>query len=663
MLSDVPRGLWPSFLIRLAVIGFAVLWIYSPVCNPTKPAEWLWDDNDLLTSNLTVQHRLSDDPSVPPADLASLLKIWLFPDDLDYFPLTSTVFWAEWPFFSMDPRTGGRVQVGGPAVAWPMGYHLTNVLLHLCGATMLWRLLAVMKVPGAWLAGLLFAVHPVCVESVAWVSELKNTLSLPLFLLAASEYVLFDDLAGGPADMAVKHGKRAETHYLRSVVLFLLSMLSKTSMVAFPAVILLHAWWKRNAVTLRDLIRAMPFALISLALGLITLSFQHGRAIGAEKILVGGFASRLATAGMSILWYIRLLIWPDQLLPIYPRWDVDPPRAWQFLPWAVVAGVGLWCWSHRDGWGRHALFASGVFLLMVAPVLGFVPMSYMRISWTADHFIYLPMVALVGLVAAGVAHGYERTPQRERPRVVVAVAAVLALLMILSFRYAACWVNEDVLWTHTLAANDSAWQAHNRLGSRKLARGQVEDAIRHFRRATSLRPDLGETHNNLGTGYMKQAKVAGRQGDAAAAEKLVGMAIEEFATACRLAPHSTVMRDNLFNLLAAGGRFEELAEAVRGFLESSPDDPTLLNIYGVALHKSGRREEAAVQYRKVLAVDPGNTDARENLAAALEDRTGSGAPDVRQGDASGSSGEKSPGEDAERERVPDGTGPVPSAPQ
>jgi protein O-mannosyl-transferase len=631
MASDSPRDRWQDLFIRLAIIGFAVLWIYSPVCSPTLPAEWLWDDNDLLTSNLTVQHRLSADPAVPPADLATLVKLWVFPDGLDYFPLTSTVLWAEWPLFSMDPRTGGPVQPGGPAVAWPTGYHLTNVLLHLLGAMLLWRLLAVMKLPGAWLGGLLFAVHPVCVESVAWVSELKNTLSLPLFLLAATEYVLFDDSVGGPGESAAVEGKRADAHYVRSIAFFLLAMLAKTSMVAFPAVILLHAWWKRNAVTTRDLVRSAPFFLISLVLGLITLSFQHGRAIGAEKIVVGGLASRLATAGMAILWYVRLLIWPDQLLPIYPRWEVDPPRAWQFLPWAAVVGVGLWCWRHRAGWGRHALFAMGFFLLMVSPVLGFLTMSYMRITWVADHFVYLPMIGLVGLVAAGVAHRYEQTPELVQPRIAVAVAGVIALLSILSFRYAACWVNEDALWTHTLARNDSAWQAHNRLGVRKLARGRVENvepadriqdlgALHHFRRATALRPDLGETHNNLGTAYFEEAKTVARRGDQVAAAQLMDLAIEEFAAACRLTPHASFVRDNFFKMLAATGRFNELADAVRGFLEKSPDDPELLNTYGVALHKSGRREDAVVQYRKVLAIDPGNKDAEENLAAALGDQ-------------------------------------------
>lgn len=630
---DTFRDPWQDLLVRLAVIAFTTLWIYSPVCSPTQPAEWLWDDNDLLTGNLTVQHRLSADPAVPPAHLATLGKLWLDPDGLDYFPLTSTALWAQWPFFSMDPRTGGIPQADGFAVAWPPGFHTTSVLLHMFAAILLWRLLAIMRLPGAWLGGLLFAVHPVCVESVAWVSELKNTLSMPLFLIAATDYVRFDDAVNrmvhsvGPADIG-----RARVHYAVAVVCFLLAMLAKTSMVAFPVVVLLYVWWKRGAVKSGDLARAAPLFLISLALGIVTLSFQHGRAIGEEKIPVGGLVSRMATAGMSIGWYLKLLAWPENLLPIYPRWQVDPPQAWQFLPWVGMAAITWGCWRHRATWGRHVLFSFGFFLLMLAPVLGFVTISYMRITWVADHFVYLPMIGLVGLVAAWVGNIYERTPAREQPRIVAATAAVLALLAILSFRYAACWINEDVLWTHTLARNDSAWQAHNRLGVRKLARGRIEDiepaakpedfgAMHHFLRATALRPDLGETHNNLGTGYLAQAKAAARRGDKDKAASLIDAAIGELAEACRLASHASHMRDNFLNMLAATGRFGDLAAAARGFLERNPNDVGLLNTYGVALHRAGSREQAMEQYRKVLAIDPGNRDARENLAAALEEKS------------------------------------------
>jgi tetratricopeptide (TPR) repeat protein len=757
---------WQDFLVRLAIISLAVLWMYSPVCNPTLPADWLWDDDQLLTANLTVQHRVSPDPSTPPDHLGTLAKLWFNPDGADYFPLSYTALWAQWPFFSVDPRNGGPVLPGGPAVAWPPGYHLVTVLLHLLGALSLWKLFAVLKLPGAWLGALLFAVHPVCVESVAWVSELKNTLSLPLFIWACIHFIRFDELV---EDDAAPDDPRVTLHYVLAIAFFLLAMFAKTSVVAMPVLILLYAWWKRNTVSVRDLVYAAPFFVISIVLGVITISYQHGRAIGQETIVVPsyigdgsanyregsvkvssrtveittgdgsrihagplqseadyervprelrlrvrevggrvgtttfpdgirvrvfdepanksvavyavdgrpiyagplrdaadlgkvpeqwqrrvsavdrgigwpslkGFLSRLAIAGTSFLFYLGLFAWPVNLLPIYTRWDIDlldlsrggeaGEMLFYLLPIPVIIGAAWWFWRNRETWGRHALFAFGFFLLMVAPVLGFITISYMRITWAADHFIYLPMIALIGLMAAGVAGWFERTSESERSLIVAAAAVVIAALAVLSHNYAACWVNEDALWTHTLTYNENAWQAHNRLGAKKFSRGHVENiepanripnlgAYHHFTRSTALRPDLGETHNNLGTAYSVRANAAAQRGDKAAADTNMRLAIEQFAEACRVTPHVPAIRLNLANAMASSGRFAEAADEYEKLLEREPGNPMLINNYGVALYRSGKKEEAIVQFRKALKIAPGLKDAQESLAVALGEK-------------------------------------------
>jgi len=639
--------LWP---LKAAVIALAVMWIYSPVCNPTLPADWLWDDDQLLTANPVVQHRLSPDPAAPTDHVGSLMKLWFNPDGADYFPLSYTALWAQWPFFKMDPRNGGPAVPGGPAVAWPPGYHIVTVLLHLIGALSLWRLFSVMKLPGAWLGALIFAVHPVCVESVAWVSELKNTLSLPLFLWACIHYIRFDDLV---QDGEAPDSRRAATHYVASIVLFLLAMFAKTSVVPMPVLILFYAWWKRNTVTLRDLVFAAPFFAISVVLGLITIWYQHGRAIGQEKILVGGLDSRLASSGMSVLWYLKLLAWPVNLLPIYTKWEVDPPKLWQFLPWPLIGAAFWWFWQKRATWGRDAIFAFGFFLLMVAPVLGFITISYMRITWAADHFIYLPMIGIVGLVAAGLANWYDRSTDDERSLITSGALVVLSALTIMSFRYAACWVNEDALWTHTLTHNPNAWQAHNRLGAKKFARGHVENmgpeagmdpqtsigpgiriqnlgAFYHFTWSTKLRPDLGETHNNLGTAFSAKAVAASQRGDKRSADEFMRLAVDQFAEACRVTPHVPAIHVNLANSLAAAGRFDDAAAKYRELLEREPENPALINNYGVALYKSGKTEESIVQFRKALRLAPNLKDAQESLAVALGEKPDLSAPQPSQ---------------------------------
>jgi Flp pilus assembly protein TadD len=602
---------WRDLILHAAILTLAVLWVYSPVLHPVFPADWLWDDDQLLTVNATVQHRVSPDPKAPPEHLETLAKLWFNPDGADYFPLSYTALWAQWPLFGM----------------WPTGYHLVTVLLHLAGSLLLWRLLVVMRIPGAWLAAMIFAVHPACVESVAWVSELKNTLSLPLFLLAAINYVKFDELIGD--DQTPLWGAdappRAVRHYVLALVYFLLAMFAKTSVVMLPVVLLLYAWWKHGRVTFRNLACTAPFFLISLVLGLITIYYQWSRAIGQETILVGGIASRIASAGMSILWYMRIIFWPVNLLPIYPRWEVDPPKVWQLLAWPVIGAVGWWFWKNRAAawppqWGRHALFAFGFFLLMVAPVLGFVTISYMRITWAADHFIYLPMIAIVALVSAGLTVWYERAAAAERPVLLAGLAVLLAALTFLGFGYAGCWVNEDALWEHTLKHNFEAWQAHNRLGAKKFARGDVEGAHFHFQNSTRLRPDLGETHNNLGTTLSARAQMFAQRGDQGAATREMSAAIDQFAEAVRVTPHVPAIRVNLANALAAAGRFEEAAAKYRELLEMEPNNPALINNFGVALYKQGKKDESIVQFRRALELAPDLKDAKESLAVALGEK-------------------------------------------
>ena len=593
---------WRERILKAALIVLAGLWCYSPSYH----GDWLWDDDQLLTQNMTVQHRVSPDPNVPPDSLRTLAKLWFNPDGADYFPLSYTALWAQWPFFGLRST----------------GYHVTTILLHIAGALLLWALLTKMKIPGAWLSALVFVVHPVCVESVAWVSETKNTLSLPLFLLACLCWVGQDE----QADQA-----KRQRLYAGAIVFFLLSMFAKTSVVAFPVVTLLYAWWKRGKVTKQDVILALPLFAISIVLGIVTISYQWGRAIGQEKIIVGdllsvgGFASRMAIAGMAILHYLASIVWPVNLLPIYPRWEVDPPKAWMFLAWPVIGAGVWWMWKNREAvfpprWGHHALFAFAFFLLMVAPVLGFVTISYMRITWVADHFIYLPMISIIALLCAGAMTWFERAQEESQPTFLAGGALMVAMLGILSFYGAVSWMDEDHMWEHTLKHNFEAWQAHNRLGAKKFSRGDVDGAHFHFQNSTRLRPDLGETHNNLGTTLSARAQAFAQRGDQAGAKREMDAAIEQFAEACRVTPHVPAIHVNLANALAAAGRFPEAGDKYRELLGKEPGNPALMNNYGVALYKQGKKEEAIVQFKKALEIAPNLKDARESLAVATGEK-------------------------------------------
>ncbi|MFM8634178.1 MAG: tetratricopeptide repeat protein [Planctomycetia bacterium] len=554
-----------AILIQAALIVLAGLWIYSP----TYHGDWLWDDDVVLTNN----------PTVLSGSLAGLVKLWVNPDGLDYFPLSYSAFWLQ-------------AMVFGPQST---GYHVTSILLHIASGLLLWALLGKMKIPGAWVTAFAFTIHPVCVESVAWVAETKNTLSLALFLASCIFWVGQDDEVPGP---------KRERLYLCSLAFFLLAMFAKTSVVAMPVLTLLYAWWKRGTVTMQDAVRAAPMFLISIVLGIITMQYQWGRAIGVEGVPVGGIDSRIATAGMAILFYLVTIVWPVHLLPIYPRWDVDPPKAWQFLPLILIGGAAWWLWKNRaTPWGRNAILAFGFFLLMIAPVLGLVDISYMRITWVADHFLYLPMIGPLALFVAAAAVWLGKRNERERTVFAAMAAGLMVFLAANSYFYAINWMDEDHLWEHTLASNHEAWQAHNRLGVRKLNRNDLDGAYYHFRNSSRIRPDLGETKNNLGVVLSKKGRIDD--------------AIKAYEEAAQASPQILGIHFNLADAYLQVGKLTEARDYFEKLLEAQPSNAVFLHKHAIALFKLGEKEKAIAELRRVLELDPNYADARRNLDMML----------------------------------------------
>jgi len=533
--------------------------VYAPAFH----GDWLWDDDQEITENPVLR------------DPGGLTKIWTGNAGADFFPLKTTIQWGLFRFLKTNKT----------------GYHLVNVLLHLTSALLVWRLFERLNVKQAWLGGLLFCIHPILVESVAWISELKNTLSLPFLLLSMLAYIKFDE-----------RGCRSD--YFWAVGLFLASILCKTSVVMYPFVVVLFCWWKRGRLGWSDILRSVPFFVVSLALGLITIHFQHDRAIGTETILVGGWASRTATAGMAVLFYLYKSIIPFGLLPIYPRWKVDPPTLVQFLPWPIMAGMLVWFWTTRKTWGRHALLGTGFFLLNVFPILGFITMSYMRITWVADHFVYLPAIGVIGLIVAGAGNEFERSRGNIRTGSIVVALISFTILIIASHRYAGIFADEAEMWSYTLKQNPSAWQAHSRYGKVMMESGNPDAAYHHIREAVRLRPDLAETHNNF-------ASVLGRKGE-------LDNALVELKEACRIAPDLVVYRLNLGKLLVLMKKFEEARGLYGELLKKEPENPIFLCNYGVALFCLDRKDEAIAKFEEILKKYPDFEDAKTNLEVARE---------------------------------------------
>jgi len=238
-----------------------------------------------------------------------------------------------------------------------------------------------------------------------------------------------------------------------------------------------------------------------------------------------------------------------------------------------------------------------------------VAMSYMRVGWVADHFIYIPMI---GIVVLGVGVGFRASDfAGEKWRLVFGAFAafVVVVLAFWSHRYAGIWENEDKLWSYTLKHNWECWQAHNRIGAREFNRGNVDVALDHFREATRLRPDLAETQNNLGSAVL--------------AKKDTKAAIQYFQEALRLAPDIVAIQSNLARALMLDNQPTAAAELYADLSRRYPQNAIFLCNLGVTLFQAGKKDEAIASFRRALEIDPELADARENLRAALEEEKNS----------------------------------------
>ncbi len=585
--------------------------------TPSLGGGWLWDDDMYITQNPLLRTG------------AGLGRIWFAPPGINYFPVTETVQWCQWHLW------GNHAS----------GYRLTNLGLHLLSAFLLWRLLTKLfseapvsgpsAVSGraaaggaAWIGGLIFAVHPVGVESVAWVSELKNTLSLPFLLLAMGAYLDFDRGRVGPRNT------------LLALLWFVLAMLCKSTVAMFPVVLLLHAWWRRGRIVRRDWLASTPFFGVSLLLGVVTVWFEWHRAMGPGPMPTPGVPHRLAVAGTATMFYLSKSILPVNLLPIYPRWAVRVATLEPFLPWLAMAAVAAWLWRRRVAWSRHCLFGLGFFLLNLAPVLGLVTLAYQRIAWAADHFAYLSLIGLAGLAAAAT-QGVARRWSGAVPAAVV----VGMLLAGKSHGYAGYFRSEESLWTMTLAHNPGAWPAHNELGVVLMGAGKPQAAVAEFRRAVELYPEYAKSENNLGLALAQ----AGRpeeaishyerayrlQPDLAEVQANLGLAkidlgrwaegVACFEKALKLQPDLPVARTGLSRAylglsLAAdrAGRGAEALEMAEQSVRDGPGLPEPQNNLGNLLSRAGRIAEAIGPYELAAGLEPGNADFRYNLGLALQ---------------------------------------------
>lgn len=596
------------------LIAVATLVAYLPALR----GGFVWDDED-WTSNIEPLLR----------DGGGLWRMWADPRALQqYYPLTGTTFWIQH-------------QVWGDA---PLPLHLANVLLHGVSALLLWRLLERLEVRGAWLAGAVFALHPVMVESAGWITERKNVLSMVLFLAALHAAARAMRLS--PAGPAVRG--RAAWWALHGF--FAGAILAKVTACVLPAVIVLLCWWKRGRIRWRsDLAPLLPMMGVAVGFGLWLswLEKHHVGASGDDWNL--RFSERFLVAGRALWFYAGKIFWPAGQCFVYPRWQLDAssPAQWLYPASALATIAALWSLRHRLG--RGPLTAVLYFAGCLWPVLGFMNVFGMRFAFVADHWVYLSSPGLIALgsslVVAVAARWNDRAPA-------ACAAVVLPLLGGLTWRQAGQYRDMETLWLTTLARHPGCWLAYSNLGSLEFGRGRLDEAIAAFSRCLELDPRNVEARLNMGNVYYRQGRLAqaaecyqaildADPGFAAAhfdlanvvaAQGLVAESLIHYQRALELEPRRAEIRVNFGNALLRQGRADDAASQYRAALEINPRFPEAANNLGQVLLGKGQSDEALAQFRRAVESKPAFAEARDNLGLVLM-MTGRADEAVREFDA------------------------------
>ena len=570
----MPRAWLPCLLLLAALLA-----AYQPALR----GAFLWDDDSWTTG---ISGLLRDVPG--------LCRLWSHPTALQqYYPVTGASFWLDCHLWGLRP----------------LACHLENVLLHALAALLFFRLLRRLHVPGAAFAAALLALHPLMVESVAWITERKNVLSLVFFLASLFAYGCFTRFwepepqkPGAPADSAVPN-PLAGRAYALSFVFFLAAMLAKATAFCLPAALVLICWWKRARIRWRaDVFPLLPFfaAAIGLGLGTTWIEAHHVGASGVEWNL--SFPQRCLIAGRAFWFYLGKLLWPQSLCFVYPRWQLEVAAAWQWLYPAAALGVLLGLWTARQRIGRGPVAALLFFVGSLLPVLGFMNAYFMRYSFVCDHWAYLASLGPLALAAA------LASLAARRVRLPIAAArsgagVILCALGLLTWRHSAVFTDNETLWRRTLERNPGCWMALDNLSNVLFKQGHLEEAMRYSRMALDVCPADEISHTEMGDILQQQGRFE--------------EAVAEYERAIDLAPEGVIARYSLANLLVRAGKTQAAEEQFREALDAQPDCAPAHQGLANILRQTGRRSDAIAHYRAALALHPDYANAHNNLGNLL----------------------------------------------
>ncbi|HUB66731.1 MAG TPA: tetratricopeptide repeat protein [Candidatus Methylacidiphilales bacterium] len=562
-----PSALLESDWLRRLALVLAVILTYTPVW----PSGFVWDDKSLITANPCIVGPLG------------LKEIWTT-RAADICPLVLTTVWLEHALWGLAP----------------LPYHLVNVLLHAACAVLLWEILRKLQIPGAWLGAALWALHPVQVESVAWITEIKNTESSLFYLLAILFYVKYPKARNSNPEGRISSG----WNYPLILLFAALALASKSSTVILPAVLCLCAWWIEGRWQWRHLTRVTPIALMSAASCALSLWTQGLQLAAApDPQWARSWPQRLAAAGDAVWFYLGKLLWPQPLIAVYTRWKIDAGQMISYLPLLAVAAVLFVFWIRRKGWARPWFFVFAYFLIALFPVLGLADNYTFRYSLVFDHFQYLASMGPLALTGAGLSR-FSKLICPDGSWLQSGFCAGLLLISgIWSWQRAWVYQNEVSFWTDTLAKNPTCWVGYNNFGNILLQKGRVDEAMEQFQNALDIDPNDADVYDNMGEGLSQKGEI--------------DEAIAQYQKALAINPNNAEAHNNLGNALARQGQWDEAIQQFQMSLEIEPYFAETHYNLGNAFANEGKMDEAMSEYKKALAINPNYANAHTNLGNVL----------------------------------------------
>jgi tetratricopeptide (TPR) repeat protein len=591
--------------ILMIVAGVIFIVVASlMVYIPAMLGGYIWDDDVYVERN-----SLLSSPD-------GLLNIWSGKGVVSqYVPMVYTTFRLEYSLWGLRP----------------FGYHLTNILLHIFNALLIWLLLSRLKIRGAWLVSAIFALHPVHVESVAWITERKNVLSLFFALLSAIAYCKY----AFSSDDELTKGKR-EIFYKLSIVMFMCALASKAVICFFPFLLLIMLWWKNGRIISKDIKDLSRFFILSIAWGSFIIWWEHNH-IGTGTVDLGLTpVKRILIASHALWFYIGKLFYPVNLSFSYPKWHIEPTNPMQYIWLFLCLAAFLAIWHWRKKLGRGFIAAIVLFIVALSPMLGFFSLYTFVYTYVADHYQY---VASIGIIVLVVNIGYivvNRLGRYAKGISMASVAIILLTLGTLTWRQCHIYKDRETLWLDIIHKNPDSSMAHINLAAEYEKQGKFDETIGQLKKAMQLKPDDAKIYEDIGWIYVKKTNFDEAESYFRHAMKIepnditvynnLGLlfmqkgdfdkAICYFQQALQIMPEFADLHINLGNAFRSKGDFNQAMNHYSEAIRIKPDYAVAHYNLGYLLEQRGKLDEAIQEYIKTLEINPNFARAKAALVAA-----------------------------------------------